>query len=244
MRTSAVVTFLGLVAAASAHTGCAGHDVVRRNPGGPLVRRQSPPTDEGSAAGSTGACRDSSDTQRIVAYAVSPTDPDFECKGYSYQPVIALNSSYPQLWQPAKIVSTDSAAQSLFATINATLNSKLPSNLPHCAAPDCISGDFQGVSYDIPNDPDCWWSEHQCTTPAASTGIPADIVSVPEPDTWGLGFDDGPNCSHNAFYDYLAQQNQKATMFYIGSNVYDWPLQAMRAITDGHQICVHTWSHR
>lgn len=32
-------------------------------------------------------------------------------------------------------------------------------------------------------------------------------------------------------------------MFYIGSNVQNWPLQAMRAIADGHEICVHTWSH-
>ena len=32
--------------------------------------------------------------------------------------------------------------------------------------------------------------------------------------------------------------------FYIGSNVMDWPLQAMRGIEDGHQICVHTWSHQ
>lgn len=32
-------------------------------------------------------------------------------------------------------------------------------------------------------------------------------------------------------------------MFYIGSNVMDWPLQAQDAITDGHEICLHTWSH-
>lgn len=33
-------------------------------------------------------------------------------------------------------------------------------------------------------------------------------------------------------------------MFFIGSNVMDWPLQAIRAKQDGHEICVHTWSHR
>ena len=32
-------------------------------------------------------------------------------------------------------------------------------------------------------------------------------------------------------------------MFYIGSNVLDWPYQAQRGIVDGHDICVHTWSH-
>ena len=33
-------------------------------------------------------------------------------------------------------------------------------------------------------------------------------------------------------------------MFYIGSNVMDWPLEAARGLADGHEICVHTWSHR
>ncbi|KAF7291030.1 Carbohydrate esterase family 4 protein [Mycena chlorophos] len=67
---------------------------------------------------------------------------------------------------------------------------------------------------------------------------------APEPRTLGYGFDDGPNCSHNAFYDYLSQKNQATTMFYIGSNVIDWPEEAQRAVSDGHEICVHTWSHR
>jgi peptidoglycan/xylan/chitin deacetylase (PgdA/CDA1 family) len=59
----------------------------------------------------------------------------------------------------------------------------------------------------------------------------------------GYGFDDGPNCSHNIFYDYLLEQQQKATMFFIGSNVLDWPFEAMRALDEGHEICAHTWSH-
>jgi len=59
----------------------------------------------------------------------------------------------------------------------------------------------------------------------------------------GYAFDDGPNCSHNAFYDYLLSQNQKATLFYIGSNVMNWPYQGQRGSVDGHEICAHTWSH-
>ncbi|KAL0063983.1 hypothetical protein AAF712_009051 [Marasmius tenuissimus] len=88
-----------------------------------------------------------------------------------------------------------------------------------------------------PSDPDCWWSFKQCIGDG-------DVAKVPEPLTIGFGFDDGPNCSHNAFYDFLQQNNQKATMFYIGSNVLNWPLQAKRGVSDGHEICVHTWSHR
>lgn len=36
-------------------------------------------------------------------------------------------------------------------------------------------------------------------------------TSGKQPDTLGYGFDDGPNCSHNAFYDYMQQNNQKAS---------------------------------
>lgn len=32
-------------------------------------------------------------------------------------------------------------------------------------------------------------------------------------------------------------------MFYIGSNVLNWPLQAQRGIIDGHHLMSHTWSH-
>jgi Polysaccharide deacetylase len=53
----------------------------------------------------------------------------------------------------------------------------------------------------------------------------------------GYGFDDGPNCAHNVFYDYLQSQNRKATMFYVVSNVMVWPLETQRALADGHEIC-------
>jgi peptidoglycan/xylan/chitin deacetylase (PgdA/CDA1 family) len=70
------------------------------------------------------------------------------------------------------------------------------------------------------------------------------VFNVPEPKTVGYGFDDGPNCTHNAFYDYLSSQNQKATMFFIGSNVLIWPREARRALTDGHEICVREFAFR
>lgn len=66
---------------------------------------------------------------------------------------------------------------------------------------------------------------------------------IPVIETLGLTYDDGPNCTHDGFYDFLQQQNLKASMFYIGSNVYDWPYQAQRGVKDGHHIAVHTWSH-
>jgi hypothetical protein len=32
-------------------------------------------------------------------------------------------------------------------------------------------------------------------------------------------------------------------MFYIGSNVMDWPLEAQRGLADGHEICVRESLH-
>jgi peptidoglycan/xylan/chitin deacetylase (PgdA/CDA1 family) len=69
------------------------------------------------------------------------------------------------------------------------------------------------------------------------SGLPSDVASIPEPKSVGYAFDDGPSCTHNIFYKYLSSQSQKATMFYIGSSVLDWPLEAQRAIVDGHEIC-------
>lgn len=95
------------------------------------------------------------------------------------------------------------------------------------------------VPYDDEADPDCWWSVKHCIL-SKNPIIPPDTYACPEARTFGLTYDDGPNCTHNALYDYLNEVNQKATMFFIGSNIMVWPLQAQRAIVDGHHICLHT----
>lgn len=168
------------------------------------------------------------------------TDPGQECAPYYYAPVTAALSAnqFPAIWTVADILSTDTNAQAKYQSIQ----SQIPNIPPKGTQPASLLGDFSGLSYPS-SDPDCWWTADQCTTPKLA-GLPPDLAVVPEPDTLGYGFDDGPNCSHNVFYDYLSQNNQKATMFYIGSNVMDWPLEAQRALADGHEICVHTWSHK
>ena len=131
------------------------------------------------------------DGRRWEISVADEADPTFECTGYSYAPLQDIKANFPTLWETASILSSDTEAMALFETINATLNSKLPNDLPKGDS----NGSFAGVTYSN-TDPDCWWSWHQCTTPDSSLGLPNDIVSVPEPETWGLGFDDGPNCSH------------------------------------------------
>jgi len=165
------------------------------------------------------------------------TDPNVECTPYGYGPVTAALVNFPAIWEPIQqIFQNDSVAFNKFVSIN--------SSIPNIAPKGTMGvPDSSLLTTYSPSDPDCWWTFEQCVTPKLS-GLKPDIADVPEPRTLGYGFDDGPNCSHNAFYDYLTQQNQTATMFFIGSNVMDWPLQAQRAVTDGHEICAHTWSHR
>ncbi|KAF8968143.1 carbohydrate esterase family 4 protein [Flammula alnicola] len=164
----------------------------------------------------------------------STIDPNAECVPYGYPPITNALASFPPIWQPATIVQGDTAAMAKWSAIQP--------NVPNIPPKGTLQGNFSGVNY-LPGDPDCWWTYSKCTTPKAS-GLPADIAAMPEPRTLGYGFDDGPNCSHNAFYDFLTSQNQKATMFYIGSNVMDWPLEAQRAVADGELIDLNTWSHR
>ncbi|KAG7090195.1 hypothetical protein E1B28_011799 [Marasmius oreades] len=152
------------------------------------------------------------------------TDPLQECTAYSYPSVVNNLSKFPKVWDAAKLLPDDSVGQ-------ATWNS-MKDSIPNTPPKGTIDGNFsQFTPTYSTSDPDCWWTYKQCVSPS-------DIANVPEPLTVGYGFDDGPNCSHNAFYDFLQQQDQKATMFFIGSNVMNWPLEAQRGVADGHEICV------
>ncbi|KAF7301882.1 Carbohydrate esterase family 4 protein [Mycena indigotica] len=167
-----------------------------------------------------------------------------ECVPYGYPPVTAALSHFPPIWRPVRaILSSDSAGHSRFLEFSSSIPNIAPKVHKQTSwffsqTSQGTLGVLSGKSYPS-SDPDCWWTYSTCVSPKLK-GLKPDIAS---PRTLGYGFDDGPNCSHNAFYDYLNKQNQKATVFFIGSNVLDWPKEAQRAVADGHEICVHTWSH-
>ncbi|KAF9957566.1 hypothetical protein BGZ72_001656 [Mortierella alpina] len=80
----------------------------------------------------------------------------------------------------------------------------------------------------------CDWSVTNCMN--------KDVETCPL-GVWGLSYDDGPLEYGSKLYDFLDTTNQKATLFYIGSNVVqNWQI-ARRACAAGHHIAVHTWSH-
>ncbi|KAG2175178.1 hypothetical protein INT44_007666 [Umbelopsis vinacea] len=166
-------------------------------------------------------------------------DVNTECQAYSVPGLTIDPKQWPTIWDTATSNGMNTSAEftSLYNSIDWT---KKPSAAVRKAT---AAGGLDFTGYNAQTDPDCWWSSSLCTIPKGA-GINADIYRCEEPETWGLTYDDGPNCSHNAFYDFLQAQNLKASMFYIGSNVLDWPYGAMRGLKDGHHIADHTWSHQ
>ncbi|KAI7871628.1 hypothetical protein BDF14DRAFT_1962681 [Spinellus fusiger] len=109
--------------------------------------------------------------------------------------------------------------------------------------------------YDYIGDPDCWASSSLCRYPKA-LDLPEDVHTCPNAGDWGLSFDDGPFKAWTTspedkawesprLYNFLADHgNQKATLFYPGYNVINFPEAAQRAASDGHTICANTWSRK
>ncbi|KAI9266582.1 chitin deacetylase 1 [Phascolomyces articulosus] len=166
-------------------------------------------------------------------------DVNAECQYYDSPFAAYDKASWPTTWEIATSnnMNTSKEFTDLYNSIDWT---KVPNIQPRKLD---ANGGLDMTTYNVPQDTDCWWSASGCMTPKAE-GINADIYECPEPETLGLTFDDGPNCSHNAFYDFLLEKKQKASMFYIGSNVLAWPYGALRGVKDGHHIAGHTWSHQ
>ena len=167
-------------------------------------------------------------------------DPSVECTWYEPPSNFAFNEKeWPTLWETATSngMTKTSEFQALYNSIDWT---KAPNITVRKLNSD---GSINMSGYDESKDPDCWWSATTCTKPKHDN-VNEDIYTCPEPETWGLTYDDGPNCSHNAFYDYLEAEKIKASMFYIGSNVVNWPYGAQRGQKAGHHIADHTWSHQ
>lgn len=167
-------------------------------------------------------------------------DPAKECEAYGSDIITNNKAKFPAPDVVADILVNDAEAHSKYNSILPSIPKDVKVKIP--TDPKDFSSPLNFASYDLVNDPDCWWSALGCTKPKHS-GLKEDLSTVPEPNTLGYGFDDGPYCGHNQFYNYLSRNNQTATMFYIGTKVMYFPLEAQRAKLDGHEICVHTWSH-
>jgi len=60
-----------------------------------------------------------------------------------------------------------------------------------------------------------------------------------------LTFDDGPDpASTPKFLDALAAEGVRATFFLLGTQLAAAPDLARRIVQDGHEVAVHSWTHR
>jgi hypothetical protein len=187
---------------------------------------------DATSSGEMSKRQDSSSMSSTPGYNPMEMDPTVQCTGYSYAPVLDNKAKFPTIWQTAQLVPGDQVAADLYAKALADVQSMTP----NVQVKGTLGGDFcesrlrklfsspwtHRPTSDLfltasftptynTSDPDCWWTYRQCDTPKDSK-IPKDIINIPEPLSYGIGFDDGPNCSHNAFYQHLSDANVKATM--------------------------------
>ncbi|TPX51667.1 hypothetical protein SeMB42_g01848 [Synchytrium endobioticum] len=70
-----------------------------------------------------------------------------------------------------------------------------------------------------------------------------EVTACPTRGDWALTYDDGPSVYTISLLDALKAANLMATFFVIGSRVMERPDILHRAYQEGHEICLHTWSH-
>ncbi|CAO3621367.1 unnamed protein product [Cunninghamella blakesleeana] len=223
---------------------------------GAFVSAQSSGTPTSSAASSTSSSSSTSDgllPQSSPTWLPNFTRPSNVNNGYTNTNQIDTNATlsrttlnttdYPEPWSPA---TTDHPE--VQAVYNSIDWSKVPNATVHQVNKDG-SVIVTGGADDY-----CWWSSSNCIQPKVNY-LPQDVYYCPTAGDWGLNYDDGPynpsdtdavlnQYAEPQLYNFLAEHNnQKATLFYIGSNVVTYPAAAQRAINDGHVLCVHTWSH-
>jgi peptidoglycan/xylan/chitin deacetylase (PgdA/CDA1 family) len=71
-----------------------------------------------------------------------------------------------------------------------------------------------------------------------------DITVCPDKLTWGVSFDDGPSPYTQTLLKFLSEKSLLATFFVVGSRVIERPTVLIEEYMTGHEISVHTWSHK
>ncbi|KAJ3159943.1 chitin deacetylase [Geranomyces michiganensis] len=95
----------------------------------------------------------------------------------------------------------------------------------------------------------CYWPLGHCVRTTAANGWQPDVTACPEAGTWGLTFDDGPTVlpvgpDTSDIRDNLDALGVKATFFVAGTGATANPGELRTSFQAGHEIAVHTWTHR
>ena len=80
--------------------------------------------------------------------------------------------------------------------------------------------------------------------PEGELPFPAQGTIDPDKPMVALSFDDGPYAPvTNRILDTLRRHGARATFFVVGNRVDDYAGTLRRAVEEGHEIGIHTWSH-
>lgn len=74
--------------------------------------------------------------------------------------------------------------------------------------------------------------------------LPRDLYNCEQSKTAGIAITDGPDCLYDQLYDFLLQNSQRVTLFFIGSSILRHASLARRALIEGHHICLQPWSYQ
>ena len=78
-----------------------------------------------------------------------------------------------------------------------------------------------------------------------TTADPSDITACPDANAWAPTYDDGPGPETDAStITPLDTRKLKGTFFVTGQQVAEYPDVLLKAFKSGHQIAIHTWSHK
>ncbi|KAJ3171775.1 chitin deacetylase [Geranomyces variabilis] len=96
----------------------------------------------------------------------------------------------------------------------------------------------------------CYWPQgSHCVQTTAANGWQPDVTACPDAATWGLSYDDGPTVlpvgpDTSDIRDNLNALGVKATFFVAGTAATANPDELRTSFQAGHEIAVHTWTHR
>ncbi|KAI9358916.1 hypothetical protein DFJ73DRAFT_818378 [Zopfochytrium polystomum] len=126
-----------------------------------------------------------------------------------------------------------------------------------------ISGSLAGDLFKVPIPPvaDSWTNAIVALAPSPIPNLPVngelgapgwaynaqkDLTNCPA-NTWAITYDDGPKDLTQQYLSLLANNSAKGTFFVLGSNVVNkaqWANNLQLMYNAGHQIGLHTWTHR
>jgi hypothetical protein len=151
-------------------------------------------------------------------------------------PALVLAKSYPGFAETNyPSLDTMAAANSAFTKdLNLTGIPALP---PRGGAPSARPAECTGVNWRTNCDNYCAMNNN------GGNCVRDEITRCTSGKRVGITFDDGPTPETERLLDALATSNTKATFCVVGSRVVSHPLILKRIFEEGHQLCIHTWSH-